>query len=133
MSAELMKSKFVRRPSVRPSVASIIFEVIAWMLSNFSCGFPWAICPDVLFIFDFFRNFFVFVNMGPYGSQNIKRLLLPQISFESFLNFLLSGLHASTVLDFLNFEFPIFNEFLNFTIVPYGETKNLNYLENERP
>ncbi len=32
-----------------------------------------------------------------------------------------------------NFEFPIFNEFSNFTIVPYGETKNLNYLENERP
>ncbi len=27
----------------------------------------------------------------------------------------------------------IFNEFLKFTIVPYGETKSLNYLENERP
>ena len=36
----------------------------------------------------------------------------------------------------LKFEFPIFNEFFffekfKFTIVLYGETKNLNYLENE--
>ena len=53
--------------------------------------------------------------------------------FKRFLDFLLSGPHKSTVLDFLNFEFLIFNEFLNFTIVPYGETKNLNYLENEQP
>ncbi len=50
-----------------------------------------------------------------------------------FLNFLLSGPHKSTVLDWWNLEFPIFNEFFKFTIVPYGETKNLNYLENEWP
>ncbi len=38
MSAELMKSKFVRHPSsVRPSMASIISEVIAW-ISNFMFG-----------------------------------------------------------------------------------------------
>ena len=36
MSAELMKSKFVHRPSVRrPSVASIISEVIAWISLKF--------------------------------------------------------------------------------------------------
>ncbi len=48
-------------------------------------------------------NFFVFVNMGLYGSQNFKTLLLPQITFESFkffLNFLLSGPHKSNDLDF---------------------------------
>ncbi len=53
--------------------------------------------------------------------------------FKLFMNFLLSGPHKSTVLIFINFEFLIFNELLNFTNVPYGETKNLNYLENERP
>ncbi len=31
--------------------------------------------------------FFVFLNMGPYGSQNFKTLLLPQISFESSQTF----------------------------------------------
>ncbi len=53
--------------------------------------------------------------------------------FKLFLNFLLSGPHKSTVLDFWHFKFPMFNKFLNFTIVPYGVTKNLNYLENELP
>ncbi len=37
--------------------------------------------------FDFLGIFFVFVNMGPYGSQNFKTLLLPQIIFESFQTF----------------------------------------------
>ncbi len=40
----------VRRPSVvRPSVASIISEVIVWISFKFSCGFPLAISPDVFF------------------------------------------------------------------------------------
>ena len=37
--------------------------------------------------------------------------------------------HKSTVLD-LYFELPIFNEYLKFTIVSYGETQNLR-VENE--
>ena len=52
---------------------------------------------------DFLRIFFVLVNMGPYGSQNFKTLFLHQIPFESFqtfLNFLLSGPHKRTILDF---------------------------------
>ncbi len=61
--------------------------------------------------------------------SSMKSLLNP---FKLFLKFLLSGPHKSTGI-FLNFEVPIFNEFLNFTIVRYRETKNLNYLENERP
>ena len=41
--------------------------------------------------------------------------------------------------DFWNFEFPIVNVFFfffeksKFTIVAYGEIKNLNYLENKLP
>ncbi len=41
--------------------------------------------------------------MGPYRSQNFKTLLFLQITFESFQTvseFLLSGAHKSTVLDF---------------------------------
>ena len=70
--------------------------------------------------------FFVIVNMGPYGSQNVKTLRLPEIALESFQrfpNFFLSGPHKSSALHFWNFEFSIFNELLNFTIVPYGEIK----------
>ncbi len=61
--------------------------------------------------------------------SSLKSLLNP---FKLFLTFLLSGPDKSTVLDFWNCKFPIFNEFLNFTIAPYRETKNLNYLGNER-
>ncbi len=80
------------RPSsvVRPSVSQLSLNLMHGFLSNFSSGFPWAICPDVFIIFekktfsDFLRIFFVFVNMGPYGSQNFKTLLLLQIAAESF-------------------------------------------------
>ena len=75
--------------------------------------------------------------MGPNGSENFKTLLLPQISFGSFQTFseFSSQWSSQKYCDdfFLNFEFTTFNEPLNFTIVPYGRTKNLNYLENDRP
>ncbi len=93
MSAELMKSKFVRRPSVVRLWHRLSLKLLHGFLSNFDCGFPWAICPDVIFIFEkknflnFLRIFFVFVNMGPYGSQNFKTLLLLQIAAESFQTF----------------------------------------------
>ncbi len=38
-------------------------------------------------VFDFSGILFVFVNIGPYGRQNFKTLLLAQISFESFQTF----------------------------------------------
>ena len=74
-----------------------------------------------------FNIFFSFsLTWEPMGAKtskrysSIKSLLNP---FEPFLNFLLSGSHKGTVLDFWNFEIPIFNEFFNFIIVPYGEIK----------
>ncbi len=55
-------------------------------------------------IFKIFRNFFfVFVNMGPDGSQNAKcysSLKSILLLFKLFLNFLLSGPHKSTVFYF---------------------------------
>ncbi len=63
-----------------------------WFLSTFDCCLPWVITPDVFWIFEkhfpkFSGFFFAFVNMGLYGSKNVKRLLLPQITFESFQTF----------------------------------------------
>ena len=75
--------------------------------------------------------------MGPYGSQNFMTLLLPQITFEYFQFF--SEFSSQLSLQKYSFEFfeflsfVIFNHFSKFTIVSYGETKNLKYLENERP
>ncbi len=44
------------------------------------------------------------------------------------------GLHKTTlgIFEILNFQFLMFFFNFKFTIVPYGETKNLNYPENER-
>ncbi len=69
------------------------------------------------------------------GAKTSKTPLLPQSRlnlFNLFLNFLLSCPHKTTVLDFeiLSLRFLTFGIS---PIVPYGETQNLNYLENERP
>ena len=90
---------------------------------------------EILMIF-----FCVFVNMGPNRSENFKTLLLLQIAGESFQTFpdffLLNGPHKSTfdIFEILSFWFLtiLFFENFKFIIVCYGETKILNYLENER-
>ena len=43
--------------------------------------------PGPYFFFIFIRIFVVFINMGPYGSENFKPLLLLQIAAESFQTF----------------------------------------------
>ncbi len=107
-------------------------------LSNFSCGFPWAICPDVYFIFekktfsDFLRIFFVFVNMGPYGSENFKMLLLLQIadkSFQTFPEFSSQWSSQNHVWDFWNFENWNFNKFYSFSLTwdPMGAKISKRY------
>ncbi len=92
------------------------------------------------FEFTIFHDFFfVFVNMGPYWSQNFKTPLLPQNNFESFEAF--PEFPSRWALQKYCFHgdwmFGIwvsyFNEFFTFTIVPYRETQNLSYLQNERP
>ncbi len=107
MSAELMKSKFVCRPFVvsRLSVrVAIISESNVNFLSNFGCCFPGRflnVCKKKKNkkMRDCLRIFFVFVNMGPYGSEKFKMLLLLQIaaeSFQTFLKFLPNGPHKTT-------------------------------------
>ncbi len=116
MLAELMKSQFVRRPSV----TQLSPNLMRGFLSNFGCCFPWAIRPDFFFnfwkkfFFDFLRIIFVFVNMGPYGSENFKTLPLLQSAAESFQTFpeFSSQWSAQNLeWDFWNFEFAIFNDF----------------------
>ncbi len=84
-------------------------------------------------VFDFSEILFLFVNMGPYGRQNAKTLLLNQITFDSFhffVKFLLSGPHKSTVLDFWNFDFFIFPEFCSFPLVCQRVLLTLKWLRS---
>ncbi len=122
MSAKLMKSKFVRRPSVRG-----IDYLWSYCMDCFQISFVASPGPYAQKIFDFLGIFFVFVNMGPYGSQNFKTLLLPQISFESFQTFFWNFFSVVlTKVLFWIFEiwsFRFFNEFFIFTFATYGETK----------
>ncbi len=82
-------------------------------------------------------NFIRFVNMGPYGSENFKTLLLLQITTQSFLTspeFPPSGRHKTPfgIFEILSFRFlTFFFQNFKFTIVAYGEIKNLNYLGSE--
>ena len=89
MSAKLMKSKFVHRPS---SVCDIDY-LLTYGMDFFQILIvtsPGPYAQTFIFNFaqknfwDFLGIFFVFVNMGPYGRQNFKTLLIPQITFESF-------------------------------------------------
>ncbi len=143
MSAELMKSKFVRRPSVRPSVCPSVRPsvcgidyLLSYCMDCFQISVvasPGAYAQEKnFFFFDFLGIFFVFFKMGPYGSQNFKTLLLPQISFESFQT--LSEIssqwsYKSSVLDFWNFEFLIFQEFCSFSLTwdPMGAKTSKRY------
>ena len=55
-------------------------------------------------------------------------------SFETCPEFYSQWSSQNYVGDFLNFEFPIFNDFFlnfKFTTVACGEIKTLNYLETE--
>ncbi len=65
---------------------------------------------------DFLRIFFVFVNIGPNGSENFKTLLLLQIaakSFETCPEFSSQWSSQKYVRDFWNFEVLIFNDFFS--------------------
>ena len=108
--------EFVHRPS---SVSQLSLNLMHQFLSNLGCCFPRTIWSDVFWIFDFFyllRILFIFVNMGPYGSENFKTPL-PQIAAKSIQTFpQLSPQWSSQhfVWDFWNFKNWTFNEFYSF-------------------
>ncbi len=88
---------------------------------------------------DLLRIFYVFINMGPHGSQNFKTLLLPQITFDLFKLCLkfnhLSCPHKSTVLYFEILSLPFSRFFFSFwltwdpmgvkTSKPYSSLRSL--------
>ncbi len=100
MSAELMKSQFVRRLSV----LQLSLNLMHRFLSNFSCGFPWAIRSDVFLIFEkkffliFYEYFSFLLTWDPMGAEISKRYSSyksqPKL-FKHFLNFLPNGPHKS--------------------------------------
>ncbi len=115
-------------------------NLLSRLLSNFSCGFPWAFHHT---FFEYLKNkcisklsgfFFSFgfrvnhVNMGHYGSQNFKNATPPPnhfwFFFKLFLNFLLSGPHKNTVLYFWNFKFLIFHDFFSFSLTWQPKLQN---------
>ena len=99
---------------VRLSVSQFSLNLMRGLLSNFSCCFLWArryffILKKCFFLISFLRIFFVFVNMGPYGSENFKTLHLLQIAVFFFLI-------VSTVLrlGFVKFEIEILMNCIHF-------------------
>ena len=76
---------------------------------------------------DFFRIFFVFVYMGPYGSENLKTLLqlaTPQPNvFKLLLNFLPNGPHTTTfgIFEIMKIEILTLFFLLSLTRDPMGE------------
>ena len=78
-----MGAKTSKRYSSLKSLLNLFKLVLNFLLSG----------PHNSTFFDFWNFeflifhdlFFVFHNMGPYGSQNFKTLLLPQITFEFFV------------------------------------------------
>ncbi len=107
-------------PVVRPSPVCVAIEQIPftfqlWLPLGLKHGGNvhfWKI--NHLFWF-LLWSFQFLVNIKFYGSPNFKTLLLPQLAFESFQTFSEFSSEwssQSTVLDFWNFEFFIFQEVL---------------------
>ncbi len=123
-----------RYSSLKPVFVPV--DLFFKLLLNFLVNDPHKSTVLDFWNFDFtiFHDlFFVFVNMGPYGSKTPKTLLLPQIVFDFFSNFSWIFFSFSTVL-FLIFELTIFHDFFSkvtFSIVSYRETKHCYYRENE--
>ncbi len=139
MSAEPMKSKFVRRTSSVGLWHQLSLNLLHGILSNFGCCFPWAIPPDVFWIFEkknAFSNcqgfFVVSLTWTPVGAKTSKRypsLKLLLNPFKLLLNFLLSGPHKSTVLDFRTFWDYDFSHFFPFSLTwdPMGAKTSKRY------
>ncbi len=123
-----MKSKFVRRPSARrPSVASIIIlvESSSWPYAQTFLALLDRVNENEkeTLSFLFFRIFFRFRSYVsfPMGAKTSKRYssLKSRLNlFNLSLNFLISGPHKSTVLDFFFFfeilSFGFFRIFFRF-------------------
>ncbi len=106
MSAELMKSQFVRRLSsvVRPFVrVAIISDPYAQISFKFGCCFPWAIRSDVFWNLNFKKNVYEYFSfsltwdlMGAKISKRYSSYKSQSDVFKLFLNFRPNGPHKTT-------------------------------------
>ncbi len=97
---------------VRPSVSQLSLNLMHGILGSW---FPLAMRPDVflffliLFYFFFYEYIFLFVNMGPYGSEISKRYSYKSQTnvFKLVLKFLSNGPHKTTfeILEILSFQY----------------------------
>ncbi len=113
-SSVVRPSPVVRRPSSVRLWHRLSLKLLHGFLSNFGCGFPWAICPDV---FWFFYAYFSFsLTWDPMGAKISKRYssykLQPKV-FKLFLNFLPNHPHKTILGIFGNFKLPIFKDFFS--------------------
>ncbi len=104
----------VRRPSVR-LWHRLPLNLLHGFLSNFSSGFPWAICPD-----EIFRNFYEYITFlltwDPRGATISKRYSYkwqPKV-FKLFLNFLPNDPHKTTFGIFEILKIEILTNFIRF-------------------
>ena len=115
-------------PVVRPSMSQLSLNFMHGFLSNLSCGFPCIFGKKMFFLFIFLGIFFIFVNMGPYGRQDFKTVLLLQITAESFeaYNDFPNGPHKNTFGIFENWNF---NELYSFSLTwdPMGVKISTRY------
>ncbi len=137
------QSSWNRNSSViRPSVCGIDY-LWSYCMNWFQISVVASPGPYAQMLFEFWKKnffdilgiFFVFVNMGPYGSQNFKTLLLPQIAieyFETSFEFPNNRPHKVLFWIFAILSFWLLTNFLNSPLYPTGKPKSLNYLENER-
>ena len=127
-----MGAKFKRYSSYKPQPN--IFK----LLSNFLPNGPHKTMFEILKI-EIFIIFFSFLLTWDPMEVNISKHYSSYKSqpkvFKLVLNFPPSGPHKTVfvIFEILSFRFlRIFFQNFKFTIVAYGEIKNINYLENER-
>ncbi len=117
----------ISRPSVR-LWHRLSLNFMHGFLSNFSCGFPWAICPDVFFFFIFkkkkiefftifFTNFSFSLTCDPMEAKISKRYSFyksqPTV-FKLLLNFLPNGPHKTMFGIFEILKIEILTNFIRF-------------------
>ncbi len=128
-----MGLQYVIRCLHSQSMSQLPQNLLIALLLNFSSRLPWGWTRVETEIFEknhvfwFFVIFFqLVINIIPYGSQNCRMLLLPQIAFESFQTFF--WIFFSVVLtkvlfwiiEILSFWFFTIFFFIFINIGPYG-------------
>ncbi len=127
MSAELMKSKFVRCPSVRPSSVCVAvisepnprisFKFHLWLLLDYSQNQFFLFLKKTFFFLIFYEYFSFSLTWDPMGAKISKRYStykLQLMAFKLFLNFLPNGPHKTSFGIFEILKIEILTNFIRF-------------------